>query len=108
MEDRGLAKPSWEDCVYLLRFPVTTNLDYFLKAKLLNNIFKSLFDLRLHLRPTSTADALSIQNSLEKTGKPPLPSLPFLCCENRVVILDGNYMTQITPKHAAVYTYPFN
>lgn len=41
----GLAKPSWEGCVYLLHFAVTTNLDYFLKAKLHDNIFKSLFDL---------------------------------------------------------------
>lgn len=105
MKDLGLAKPSWEDCVYLLHFSVTTNLDYFLKAKLLNNILKGMFDLWLHLRPSSTADALSIQNSLEKAEKPPLP---FLCCMNRIVILDGNYMTQITPKHAAIYTYPFN
>lgn len=66
-----------------------------------------MFDLWLHLRPTvaTTADALTIQEALEKAEKPPLP---LLWCLNRTVIPDGNYMRQITPKHAAVYAYPFN
>lgn len=64
--------------VFLIRFVITTKIDNFLKAKLPDKIFKSLFHLCLYLRPTvdMTADTLTIQKPVEKARERVLR----LCC----------------------------
>lgn len=85
----------------MVHFATTASPDYALKVEFTDSVFKSLFDLRLHFRST-TADALALQEPL---GKPPLPLVWFL---KRTVILDGDYMIEITPNRAAVCASPFN
>lgn len=84
----------------MLHFAVTTNPDYVPKVECTENLFRSLFDLRLHLG--STVAPTAPQEPLEK---PPLPVFWFL---KRTVILDGDYMMEITTNHAAACAYPFN